>query len=174
MNYRRHSYGFSLIEMMITIVIVGIISTVLSAALFGLLHGASKADIIKEIKQNGDYTVAVMEIKIRNSLDVSTCTGVASNQLTILNSDNTQSTFQCNSTSLAIEENISGTIRVLTNSAVAVPACDTANIAFTCTSSTTGAKAISIAFNLKEAGTNKTAAETSFQLFKTQVSLRNK
>ena len=179
MKISNNNHGFTLIETLVAIVIIGILGSSASVTLFSLLRGASKADIIKEVKQNGDYAITVMEIKIRNSQNVPICTGVASNQLTITNIDNTTSVFQCDATTNVLKEVINGTTtKVLTSATVSIPAsptpCDTSNVSFTCTPTSTGAKIVSIVFNLSQSSSNATVAETSSQNFRTRINLRNK
>jgi prepilin-type N-terminal cleavage/methylation domain-containing protein len=60
--------GFTLIETLVVIFLLGLVLVVGSNLLFNILKGASKAEIEKEVKQNGDYAMAIMERIVRNSV----------------------------------------------------------------------------------------------------------
>lgn len=177
-QFNKVNDGFTLMEVLVTILIIGTLGVVASSILFSLLRGAAKTETLKEVKQNGDYALSVMEVKIRNARSVvspSPCTGAQLTSVTILNPDATQSTFQC--TNGRIEEAIVGgaspVTRQLTSTSVAIPTCDVANISFTCSSSpTTGKNAVLIKFTLKQASAVTTAEGASVS-FETQVTLRN-
>lgn len=179
----QHKLGFTLMEIMVTIVILGGLGVVASSSLFSLLRGASKTELVKEIKQNGDYALSVMEIKIRNAHDiVSTCDGSAATSLTIINQDidRTQTEFACNNGRISQRDlgapgaSPSPTTEYLTNSSVAIPACTTANFSFTCATSTvTGSKNVIFKFTLTQNATVGPAEAVS-QTFQIQVTLRNK
>ncbi|MEK7166142.1 MAG: type II secretion system protein [Patescibacteria group bacterium] len=178
--------GFTLIEMLVAVLIVGILGVVGTNSLFSLLRGASKTENIKEIKQNGDYALYVMEVKLRNGRDITSgCAGSATNTLTILNPDDTTRTeYSCAiyGTIRRIREevrnNVTGVLigntNYLTNTTVTLAAanCTSANF-YTCTEApTSGLKTVSINFSLQQSGTVPTP-ESAQLTFKTQVSLRN-
>lgn len=170
-NYKSNS-GFSLIELLVAIVVFGLLGIIASQTLFTLLQGASKTEVVKEVKQNGDYALSVMEIKIRGGTVASTCNGTSATSLTITNPDQTTNVFSCFNHEQVnkIRQNDGN---YLTNTSVSLPSCTTTDIAFTCTD-TNGVKSILIKFNLRQAQTNPAAAAASTQTFQTQVTLRNK
>ncbi len=65
--------GFTLIEILMVVFLLGIIVVIGSNLFFSILKGASKAEITKEVKQNGDYALAVMERHLRNASSVESC-----------------------------------------------------------------------------------------------------
>lgn len=168
--------GFTLLEILVVVVLVGALGVLSSTAFFSLLKGASKTDIVKEIKQNGDYALSIMELRLRNATDITApiCVGTAANSLTILNDNGTTSTFQCNLASGAIEEAITGgTTKSLINSTVKIGQCSS-DFNLTCSGSPNGAKTVTIMFKLQQANANAAASERLIQTFQTQVTLRNK
>ncbi len=185
---RNLTYGFTLIEVLITIVIVGILGTMATQSLLTLLRNQSKTDIIKEIKQNGDYALSQMEVKIRNAKTAGilgltpncNSTGATGNNLTIINPDNSVTNFICLTNRLQQQDIPAGTTgpspspNFLSNTLVSVTTTSCANI-FTCTvPSNNVPRKIRINFTLQESAVNAIAAEKSSQTFATEVSLRNK
>ena len=170
-------------EIMVTIVILGGIGVVATSSLFSLLRGASKTEYLKEVKQNGDYALSVMEIKIRNAQDIaSVCLGVPATNIIIVNQDGnrTQTEFTCDNGSIMVRDvgallpSPSPQVAYLTNNSVKLTACDTTNISFNCTqSSVTGLKSVMVKFTISQT-TALPAAESTSQTFQTQVTLRNK
>lgn len=176
--------GFTLIEMLVAVVITAVLMTVAGSSFFSMLRGATKTELIKEVKQNGDYAISIMDIKIRNARDVtSSCTlvGVTGNTLTITNPDNSQSTFACvtNSGVRRIQETITPVAgapiaNYITNSSVTIANnCNTPNLSFTCKIGSDGkSKSVNILFSLLQPGV-VTAVDQYTQNFNAQISLRN-
>lgn len=85
--------GFTLIETLIVVFLIGIVLVVGGNIFFGIMKGASKAEVEREVKQNGSYALAIMERMIKNSRSVLECDDF-NNTLEILNSDRFSTTFQ--------------------------------------------------------------------------------
>lgn len=177
------SSGFTLIETLVTVLIFAVLATLATVSLYSLLRGAAKAERIKELKQNGDYALSVMELKIRNSqIDSANCTGVAATSLTIQMPDSiqTQVEYACNANQIR-ERQVGSTPpqsspqpSYLTNTNVAVPSCTTADFSITCTIETTGQKTVSISYRLTQADDTLPFSEAVSERFQTLVTLRNK
>src|SRR3989344_5749758 len=105
LNARRYTLeakrGFSLIELLVVISLIGIIGTIITQVFILGIRSQAKSEIIKEVKQNGDYATSVIESMIRNSLDIqaSEC-NENTNLLTILNPDGYTTTFDCSGSSI--------------------------------------------------------------------------
>ena len=70
--------GFTLIETLMVVFLMGIVLVAGGNIFFGIMKGASKAEVQREIKQNGEYALAIMERMIRNSIGIEDCsTGVS-------------------------------------------------------------------------------------------------
>lgn len=187
-NKRKNSIinrrsGFTLLEVLITVVIVGVLSLSLSSMLISLFRSASKTETVKEVKQNGEYALSVMQLKIRNALDVtSDCSsfGPVNHNITILNQDDTTSNFLCLDN--RIKESIAPVSDpsniesyYLTNTSVSVSAsCN--SLEFTCTVSASDGKSklVKIEFTLTQSAVSPIAAERAKESFSAQVNLRNK
>lgn len=68
-----NKFGFSLIEMLIVISVLGLFSLIGSNLLFGTLFGSSKSEVLKEVRQNGEYALRVMEETIKTSVGLISC-----------------------------------------------------------------------------------------------------
>ena len=169
--------GFTLIETIVTILLFAILGTIATTILFSVLRGATKSEILKEVKQNGDYVLSILTLKIRNARDIiSACDSNPSDNVTVQNPDSTGTDFSCSAISSTISQQqvVAPDQPIpspasLTNSSVAVSACS-----FTCYSSSTAPKRVSIHFTLTQAGSGTSAVDTASQTFQTQVTLRNK
>ncbi len=167
--------GFTLIEILVTIILFGILGTIATQSLFSLLRGASKSEAVKEVKQNGDYALSFMEIKIRNgTIDDVNCTGVTTS-LTINNPNSSPApttTFDC-FTDGSVNRLRQDSSDYLTNTSVTLDDCSNTNISFIC-ADTNGVKNVLIKFTLRRMGDSLGEAESAAQTFQTQVTLRNK
>lgn len=179
--------GFTLIEILVTIVIIGVIGTIATQSLFSLLRGASKVEIVKELKQSGDYVISTLQVDIRNAKDVavfdascSIMVGVNGCEtsvshgacLRITNINGSYGYYGCLANG-GINRLTRGGTDYLTNSSVAVTDC--ANV-FVCSNDSAGqvAKVININFTLQQSQATANAAESATQTFDTQIVLRNK
>ena len=80
MAVKTKNFGFTLIEMLIVIMVLGLVSVIGSNLFIGTLLGSSKAEILKEVRQNGEYALGIMEEMIKYCANVKDC---ESNSITI-------------------------------------------------------------------------------------------
>ena len=160
--------GFTLVELLVAIGILGVVGGIATIILFTTLRSASKSDIMREVKQNGDYAISVMERMIRNATGVeSTCLG-SGTSLTINNPDGRTTTFSLGGTSNIQIASVSalGT-GFLTNEKVAATGLN-----FTCSRTPGKPDVVSINFTLSQPGTPTRPEERALINFQTTVSLR--
>jgi len=91
--------GFTLIEILVVIGVLAIIVVVGSTSFFNLLKGSTKTRTASLVKQNGDYTLAIMERMIRNgeiieNSDGQTC-DLGMPKIKISNPDGKETEFSC-------------------------------------------------------------------------------
>jgi prepilin-type N-terminal cleavage/methylation domain-containing protein len=170
----KNNSGFTLIEILIVIFLFSLITMTGSNLLFSILKTTSKAQIEKEIKQNGNYAISVMEKSIRNARGIDT-TGCVANQkqLTITNQDGSQTLFRCfDNESVA---KIASDSSPLTNANVTVGTpgqlCTSSSLTFEC-QSTSFPPLVKISFTLKQAKANPSVENQASVFFQTTVSLR--
>ncbi|HUV72185.1 MAG TPA: type II secretion system protein [Clostridia bacterium] len=152
--------GFSLIEMIVVITILGLVAVIASGFLLTTMMAGSKAEATKEVRQNGDYAISVMETLILSSRSVGCTAGQSGINVTDLEGNMT--TFLCQGTK------ITSNSASLTGSNVAVSNCQ-----FTCETDLGIPTAVGIGFSVSQAGTNLRAAEKATMSFSTKVITKN-
>jgi prepilin-type N-terminal cleavage/methylation domain-containing protein len=161
--------GFTLLEILVVLAIFSILGVVTTSILFTTLRSATKADTLREVKQNGDYAIRVMERLIRNANEVTICTPAA-NTLTIVNTDGSRNTFTAEHVIPADVSKIAINPGVyLTNDKVTL---EPARINFTCTHISGQPDVITVSFTLRQAGQAKRVEESAQVSFQTTASLR--
>lgn len=183
-NFQLDLSGFTLLELLVSMAVFSIIGTIATISLSLLFRGAVKTDFVKDIKQNGDYALTLMEVNIRNQtiLDAN-CTGTPATSLTITGTGigSADTIYSCvhdvtsNKNRLMAQTGV--TTNFLTNTTVTVPPlpsdCDLTNVSFTCTVGTGGNKIVDIYLKLQQANLNVSEAEKTSQVFTTRINLRN-
>jgi len=161
--------GFTLIELLVVVAIMGTVGVMVSNLFFQTLKGSTKAELLKTVKQEGDYAISLMERTIRNAKAVeSACVvgGSVVSSITVTNQDDTSTSFECDAGNTKITLDGSD----LTSSAVVVSGC---NSFITCTRSGSTPPIVKISFSLSQAGSSTRPEEQASVDFQTTVSLRN-
>ena len=120
----RRQIGFTLMEIIVVIALLGVVGMMAVNIFFTSLRGSTKAETLKEIKQNGDFAISTMERMIRNAQEVtSTCSG-SSSSITIRNPDNWRTTFSCGNQIASISADLVPPVTTyLTSSKVYISDC---------------------------------------------------
>ncbi len=111
--------GFTLVEILVVVALIGVASIVTTQVLLSVLRSQSKGEVVKEVKQNGDYAYTFIEQQIRNAKDVAMPGGI----LTITNPDTTTTTVNCSSGTMILTTQPGPTTLPLTNNNVIVSSC---------------------------------------------------
>jgi prepilin-type N-terminal cleavage/methylation domain-containing protein len=64
------SKGFTLIELMITVAIIGVVSSIALTTISTVIKSSSKTNVVNRVKQNGDNIIDAMTRDIRGATDV--------------------------------------------------------------------------------------------------------
>ena len=168
--------GFTLIEIIVVVGILGIIMVMGSNLFFSILRGSTKTKILQLVKQNGDYTITVMSRMIRNARSVSG----SGSAITIVNPDGNTTTFNCcGATPNFLIASESGTLSCenarLTSSEVKVNDC---SAVFTVTLGEAEVRPAVVKINfilsqVSQAGVTPRLEEQASVNFQTTISLRN-
>lgn len=170
-KYSKNS-GFTLFEVIIVIFLFSLISVTGTSLFFSIMRTTSKAEAEKEVKQNGDYAMTVMQTMIRNARQIVPCeTGASS--LTIVNQKGSTNTIGCfDEDGMAKIASDSG---ALTGSNVTVSTagvtCSGSTLVFNCQN--TSPQTVSIAFTLSKSSVGAKIEEQASVFFQTSVTLRN-
>lgn len=74
-NAHRHRTGFTLLELLVVVGIIGFILIVI-VQLFGFtLSGSSKSRVLASLKEDGQFALSNMERAVRRAKQVQTCSG---------------------------------------------------------------------------------------------------
>jgi len=167
--YSKTVKGLTLLELLVSIGLLAIVGGIAAVIFFITIMNASKSDTIREVKQNGDYAISVMERMIRGARiieDPASCSGTSTSSITIRNPDNQPTTFSVLS---GPPDQVASNSTTLTNNKVKV---NPGGLTFTCTQNSGKAPIVSINLSLSQAGTTTKVAEITTIIFKTTVSLR--
>ena len=174
--------GFSLVEILVVVVILGILIATGGSLLMNILGSTSKSRVFTEVRQNGQYAIGLMERQIRNARSLDGYDTLSGQWLVIENSDGeTYTTFSCQDLDpgpdddLALTREVSdnpGVEQRLTGASVEVVDC---NNVFSVTEGVEGASPdeVRIRFDLSQSGTAVRAEETALIPFLKMISIRN-
>lgn len=167
--------GFSLIELLVVIVLIGIIGTISTQVFILGFRSQGKSEILKEVKQNGDYAMSVVESFVRNASDIprSSC-NTNSNSFSIIAADGFTTTFVCSNAVIASQSSgfpiPTPTITSpLTGSKVEVSSC---TFRVVCPTPPLAPKYVFINFRISQAGSGLPVDQTASLDYQSTVSLR--
>lgn len=173
--------GFTLIELIVAMAIISGLGIVIAQAFFTTTRSNTKVERLTDVKQNGDYALAVLERLIRNARTLTaSCTSggtQATPSIAIVNPDGLTTTFQCvldGSVTRVASVSSVGT-EYLTGSSVTLggTSCDTDTLNFYCTSQAQIARSVKVTFQLSQKGTPTDQFEKASTAFQTSVGLRS-
>lgn len=172
--------GFSLLEMVVSLAVVAIVSTVLSQVFISTIRTNTKTELLKEVKQNGDLALETITRMIQNATSISSAcvdTGEVSQALTIIQQDGGQTTLECAlidgvtrlaSTSAAKTEYLTSPSVTMGGSS-----CDLSSLQFVCKGGIGVPTSVTVAFRLAQSGLGIDLFERASEVFQTSVSMRN-
>ncbi|MBI3385733.1 prepilin-type N-terminal cleavage/methylation domain-containing protein [Candidatus Gottesmanbacteria bacterium] len=175
---RNTSDGFTLIEVLVSVGIIALVMTVLAQGFFSLFRTNIKTELLKDVKQNGDFALDVMGRMIRNSKSVATtCSlgGTTTASFSVVNQDGFTTTFGClQDATIPRIASTSGTrTDYLTsrNVSLGINGCTNA-VTFVCTRLISGQTSVKITFTLGQVGTPPDQFAKANSSFQTSVMTR--
>jgi type II secretory pathway pseudopilin PulG len=168
--------------LLVSVSIIGILSLLIVQVFFTSLRTNSKTELMKDLKQNGDYAIQIMVRMIQNAETVSSCN---SNALTLRSTDGWDTTFSsygdgdvCRIASYSASPVPDGTLYTLTSSNVsmnaAIPADCTTALSFSCEEIQSQVSKVDISFDLVQKGSPPDAIDNAKQNFSSSVVVRNR
>lgn len=156
--------GFTLIEMLVVVSLVGLVSIIASGFLIVSLMSSSKANITKEIRQSGNYALSVMEGLILGSVSV----GCSSpNIITVKDNYGNQTSFICEEGGKISSSSALATVN-LTGDNVTVSGCN-----FTCPLISGLPPKVHIEYTLNKGDAASRPSEKATIKFETEVISKN-
>lgn len=163
---RTHSSsGFTYLELLVSVVLLGIIAVGASSLFLSLIRGGGKVNVGTVVKQNGQAALSAMEVLIRNSDEVSSCFTGGTSSIQLVGKDGGETQLAC------IDDYIASNSARMTSEEVEVVNCS-----FACdtdTPTTTTSPLVTVNFTLKQKGTPSEKYEQAEVQFSTAVVVRN-
>ncbi len=177
---KKHN-GFTLIELLVSVAIISGLGVLLAQAFFTTSRSNTKVERLTDVKQNGEYALAVMERMIRNARTLTaSCSSdgsVATPSAAIVNPDGLTTTFMCE-----MEGSVSRLASVsaeateyLTSNAVTLggTSCDTDSLVFYCTAIAEVPRSLKVSLQLSQKGTSVDQFEKASTTFQTTFGIRS-
>ncbi len=180
----RQIQGFTLVEILVSIGVLATVSTLIAQVLFTTTHANKKTEVLRDIKQNGEFTLDVIERLVRNAnameaiCDVDT---ISTPSAFIRGADDRPTVLTCVSDGNAARVasvSATGAVSYLSGENVTLSqsgskTCEDSTLTFSCSATTGIATPITVNFALTSLGASVSAFEKSTTSFQTIVSLRN-
>lgn len=173
--------GFTLVELLVAVTIIAGLAILLAQSFLTTTRSNTKVERLTDVKQNGEYALAVMERMIRNATRISAlCTSdgsVATSSAAVESPDGLSTTFGCLlDGSVTRVASVSGMgTEYLTSDAVTLggASCDGDSLNFYCTSIADVPKNLKVTFQLSQRGTPVDQFEKASTVFQTSMSVRS-
>lgn len=92
----KNNQGLSLIEILIVVAIFAVIGVLSTRSVFLTVRNANKSDSLVRVRENVNYSLAVIERQLRNAESV-TCPSASSLQIDYISLEGITSSFSCSS-----------------------------------------------------------------------------
>jgi prepilin-type N-terminal cleavage/methylation domain-containing protein len=168
--------GFTLIELLVVVTLVGLMGIIITQIFILGLRSQAKNQVMKDVRQNGDLIVSVIEGMVKNAVDITEVgCGTSSKQLTITNQDGFSTVFDCsdntNMSSVSAYPDPSPTVSVkLNTTAVKIESC---NFRLICPTPPINPKYVFVNFNVVQSGPTPLPENRASLEYQTTVSLGN-
>jgi prepilin-type N-terminal cleavage/methylation domain-containing protein len=178
---RKNQLGFTLIEILMSVSLVGLIGVAAAGLFYTTLIGNSKKEVLTTVKQEGDYAIGQMEFLLRNAValapdpnvanSVATC-AVGMTKISIRSKDNGITTFSIQNGKIASQSGTATPV-YLTSDAVTI-ADSPSDLVFNCSqASTNRGTYINVGFTLTKTSPDYNEPSTVTQAFSTGVGIRS-
>jgi prepilin-type N-terminal cleavage/methylation domain-containing protein len=175
MKYNYH--GFTLLEIMIAIGVMGVISVTIAQVFIATTKSNTKTELMKDIKQNGDYALGFITRDLQNAASVSsTCTAypqptalTTMNSLSYVTAEGVSAILSCDLGSGQLYR-ITTTSEPLTTANLTIDA----TCGFRCVNYADDPTKVTVQFTLKQRNTSSDVRDAAQATFTSTVSLRNR
>ena len=96
--FQEKKCGFSLIELLVVVGLIGVIMVFTVGLLFSILQASRKSEALTTVRQKGSHVLELISTMIRNATEITAC---SSTSLTITNYDGGSTTFNCSDSSIS-------------------------------------------------------------------------
>lgn len=176
--------GFTLLETLITAAITATVGILIAQVFFTTTRTNTKTELLKDLRQNGQYAVDIIERMLRNAIRVeSDCSaeGISLRALEFANPDGNTTTIECKMDGQGVTRIAStsadGVSDYLTNGSVTLGGASCADaentLRFSCTQIAGELPKVTVEFSLAQSGSPADQFEQGSNLFQTTVTGRN-
>lgn len=92
---KKTSVGFSLIEIMVVITIFAVLGIMVTSSIILTLAGTKKSEALIRVRDNLNYSLAVIERNVRNANSIPVCNDTGSNIINYLDQSGNPASFSC-------------------------------------------------------------------------------
>lgn len=172
---KKHSTsGFTLLELMVSVAVIALMSVVLSQIFISTLRTNTKTELLKEVKQNGDFALESIARMVQNAYGA-TC--ISDKELSILNADGNTTTIECvlDGTTLRLASSSGSLTEYLTSHSVTLgdATCATSTLAFGCEEAVGQRTMVTVSFTLSRVGNAGNVFEEAEEQFQTSAVVRS-
>jgi prepilin-type N-terminal cleavage/methylation domain-containing protein len=121
-NTNKHASGFSLIEILVVITIFAVLGIIVTSSVVLTLQGTRKSESLIKVRENLNYSLAVIERNIRNANSIPVCPEASTTAINYLDQYGNPASFSCANTGLEDSYIASGSSR-LTSNAIKLVSC---------------------------------------------------
>lgn len=174
MKNQKTLRAFTLLETLVALSIVGIIAAFSINFLATVIKDGSKATVISEIKQNGNYALEVISFYVRNASSLEGCTSTYTNgdTLTLKNGTDTIVFTRLPDNGTDLNARIASNSTILTN-ADKNAGVSVESLSFDCNDPTKKPPIVTITMQLKQSKWVTRQESSATVDFQTDVALRN-
>jgi len=171
---RKREKGFTLIEILVVVTFVGMIGIIISQVFILGVRSQVKNEVMKEVRQNGDFIIGVVEGMTKSAIDTeNTDCNKSVSQFSIINQDGYTTIFSCTgnniaSTSVYLAPTPTVTVN-LNTSRVKITDC---GFRLVCPTPAIAPKYVLFNFTVSQASGNSPESQSSMD-YQTTVSLRS-
>lgn len=98
MKVRQKDTGFTLIELMVVVGVVGLVAVAATSIFFTVSRSQRRSEIVEEMKQDGNFTLTITGKMIRQAVSID-CP--SDNEISLTSPDGNQTSFKCETDSIA-------------------------------------------------------------------------
>lgn len=158
--------GFSLVEILIVITIFAVIGLLSTRSISQTLKSAKKSDSLVRVRENVNYSLAVIERQLRNAENID-CTVVTAQNLPYVAEGGIAGRFNCTTGATGNIASASGALLIpITSSDISITSCS-----FTCTKDVNNPAIVKI--NVVAQDATGTAVEKGTVTTQTEIVVRN-
>jgi prepilin-type N-terminal cleavage/methylation domain-containing protein len=95
MKIKKTIQGLSLLEILVVITVFSILAVLATRAVFLTLRGSRKSESTIKVRENVDYSLAVIERNIRNAESIEECPNVDTTIISYLDENGVLTSFSC-------------------------------------------------------------------------------